>query len=53
MKVGSYVYNVNQVIFNLLFENESYDNIMQNGQEQVVIFQFLWLLPLKLLKVSN
>ncbi len=29
MKVGSYVYNVNQVIFNLLFDNESYDNLMQ------------------------
>jgi Zn-dependent protease with chaperone function len=26
MKVGSYVYNVNQVIFNMLFENESYEN---------------------------
>lgn len=29
MKVGSYVYNVNQVIHNLLFENESYDTMIQ------------------------
>lgn len=27
MKVGSYVYNVNQVIFNMLFENDSYHNM--------------------------
>ena len=30
MKVGSYVYNVNQVIFNLLYDNESYDRIIQS-----------------------
>lgn len=29
MKVGSYVYNVNQVIFNLLFDNEGYDSLIQ------------------------
>jgi Zn-dependent protease with chaperone function len=29
MKIGSYVYNVNQVIFNMLFENESYENLVQ------------------------
>lgn len=29
MKVGSYVYNVNQVIFNLLYDNEGYDKLMQ------------------------
>ncbi len=30
MKVGSYVYNVNQIIFNLLFDNESYGKMMQS-----------------------
>lgn len=30
MKVGSYVYQVNQVINNLLFENESYDRLIRN-----------------------
>jgi Zn-dependent protease with chaperone function len=29
MKLGSYVYNVNQVIFNLLYENESYEKMIQ------------------------
>ena len=29
MKVGSYVYNVNQVIFNMLFDNKSYENIIK------------------------
>lgn len=29
MKVGSYVYNVNQVIFNMLFENESYESLVK------------------------
>ena len=29
MKVGSYVYNVNQVIFNMLYDNESYERLIQ------------------------
>lgn len=28
MKLGSYVYNVNQVIFNMLYENDSYDRMI-------------------------
>lgn len=28
MKVGSYVYNVNQVIFNLLYDNDSYNKLV-------------------------
>lgn len=28
MKVGSYVYNVNQVIFNMLFDNDSYESLI-------------------------
>ncbi len=30
MKVGSYVYNVNQVIFNMLYDNEAYDKMISN-----------------------
>ena len=30
MKVGSYVHNVNNVIFNMLFDNESYGNMIQS-----------------------
>lgn len=29
MKVGSYVYNVNQVVFNMLFQNDGYNNLIQ------------------------
>ena len=29
MKVGSYVYNVNRVIFNMLFENDTYGKLVQ------------------------
>lgn len=29
MKVGSYVYYVNQVIYNLLYDNESFDSLVQ------------------------
>lgn len=29
MKVGSYVYNVNQVIFNMLYDNKSYEEMIQ------------------------
>ena len=29
MKVGSYVYNVNNVIFNMLFDNESYNKLVE------------------------
>lgn len=29
MKVGSYVYNVNQIIFNMLYDNDSFDNMTQ------------------------
>jgi len=29
MKVGSYVYNVNKVIFNMLYDNESYQKLIQ------------------------
>ncbi|WP_257669867.1 M48 family metallopeptidase [Parapedobacter tibetensis] len=28
MKVGSYVYHVNQIIYNLLYENESYESLV-------------------------
>ncbi|EON78644.1 hypothetical protein ADIS_0818 [Lunatimonas lonarensis] len=33
MKVGSYVYNVNQVIYNMLFDNDAYEKIIQKWAE--------------------
>ncbi|MDN5212921.1 M48 family metalloprotease [Fulvivirgaceae bacterium BMA12] len=41
MKVGSYVYNVNQVIFNMLYDNEGYDKLVQswaNISNHIAIF---------------
>jgi len=29
MRVGSYVYNVNQIIYNMLYDNEGYNNFVQ------------------------
>lgn len=29
MKVGSFVYNVNQIIYNMLYDNKSYENLAQ------------------------
>lgn len=40
MKVGSYVYNVNQVIFNMLYDNESFDNMLQKWANMSGYFSF-------------
>jgi Zn-dependent protease with chaperone function/cell fate (sporulation/competence/biofilm development) regulator YmcA (YheA/YmcA/DUF963 family) len=44
MKVGSYVYHVNQVIYNLLFENESYDIILLKWSNSSEYFRFFAML---------
>lgn len=42
MAVGSYVYNVNKIIFNLLYENDSYENAMQKlGNTHIIILFFM------------
>ncbi|MDC6365692.1 MULTISPECIES: M48 family metalloprotease [Flavobacteriaceae] len=44
MKVGSYVYNVNQVIFNMLYDNDNYDKAVQswaNVSSYIAIFVIL------------
>lgn len=44
MKVGSYVYNVNQVIFNMLYDNDSYEKGVQswaNISGYIAIFAIL------------
>ncbi len=38
MKVGSYVYNVNQVIFNMLYDNDRMDKMMETWANTHVIF---------------
>ncbi len=48
MKVGSYVYNVNQVIYNMLFDNESYDDLVQSWANASGYFTFFVLIAIKL-----
>lgn len=48
MKVGSYVYNVNQVIFNLLYDNELYDRIVQKWTDTSSYFSFFIIIALKI-----
>lgn len=50
MKVGSYVYNVNQVIFNLLFDNESYDNLMQKWANASGYFSIFVIIAIKIIE---
>ncbi|MDR6240168.1 M48 family metallopeptidase [Aureibacter tunicatorum] len=40
MKVGSYVYNVNQVIHNMLYENEGFDNLINKWANASGYFAF-------------
>ncbi|MES2690942.1 MAG: M48 family metallopeptidase [Bacteroidota bacterium] len=41
MKLGSYIYNVNQVIYNMLYENESYGNLIEKWGSLHGIFGIL------------
>ncbi|MBN8862020.1 MAG: M48 family metalloprotease [Sphingobacteriales bacterium] len=40
MKLGSYVYNVNRVIYNMLFENNSYGNMLSRWASAGDVFLF-------------
>lgn len=48
MKVGSYVYNVNQVIFNLLYDNETYENLIQRWASANGSFSFFVAIAVKI-----
>ncbi len=50
MKVGSYVYHVNQVIFNMLFDNESYENMIVRWAQFGGIFAFFVGLAIKIVQ---
>lgn len=50
MKVGSYVYNVNQVIFNMLFDNESYELLVQKWAN---ISQYFGLFVVPAVKITE
>ncbi|GGD32743.1 M48 family metallopeptidase [Flavobacterium orientale] len=50
MKVGSYVYNVNQIIYNLLYDNESYYNLMSKVANSSNYFAFFVAIAQKIIQ---
>jgi len=50
MKLGSYVYNVNQVIFNMLHDNESYDKIIQSWASISSFFVFFIAIAVRIIQ---
>lgn len=50
MKVGSYVYNVNQVIFNMLYDNDSYTKMVQSWANVSSYFVFFVGIALKIVE---
>ncbi len=50
MRVGSYVYHVNQVIFNMLYDNESFDAMMQNWAKITGIFSLSVAVAVKIIQ---
>ncbi|WP_298121966.1 M48 family metallopeptidase [Flavobacterium sp.] len=50
MKVGSYVYNVNQVIFNMLYDNESFDKMIQQWANISGYFSIFVIIAVKIIE---
>jgi len=50
MKVGSYVYNVNQVIFNMLYDNDSYGKLIESFANLNGYFSFFVNLGIRIIK---
>lgn len=50
MKVGSYVYNVNQIIFNMLNDNDSYQDLAQRWASVNNYFALFVMLAVKIVK---
>lgn len=50
MKVGSFVYNVNQIIFNMLYDNESYDKMIQNWANTSNYFTIFVVIAVKIVE---
>ncbi|MBD0830611.1 M48 family metalloprotease [Aestuariibaculum sediminum] len=50
MKVGSYVYNVNQVIFNMLYDNDSYDKMIQGWANVSGYFSIFAIIAVKIIE---
>ncbi len=50
MKVGSYVYNVNQIIFNMLYSNDSYSKLIHGWSNISGIFAFFVVVAVKIIE---
>ncbi len=50
MKVGSYVYNVNQVIFNMLYDNDSYNKVVQEWASASGYFSIFVIIAIKIVE---
>ena len=50
MKVGSYVYNVNQVIYNMLYENDSYSKLITSLSNKNSYISFFMALAVKIVE---
>lgn len=50
MKLGSYVYNVNRIIYNLLFENTSYGKFINNWAKGGNVFALFSILTVKIVQ---
>jgi Zn-dependent protease with chaperone function len=50
MKLGSYVYNMNHIIFNLLYDNENYERTVEQWANMSGYFAFFALLTIRIVK---
>lgn len=50
MKFGSYVYNLNKVIYNLLYDNEGYGKLLNNFAQLHSIFRLFALINIKIVE---
>jgi Zn-dependent protease with chaperone function len=50
MKVGSYVYNVNQVIFNMIYDNSSFDKLIHKWSSVSGFFAIFVILAVKVIQ---
>jgi Zn-dependent protease with chaperone function len=50
MKFGSYVYNLNKVIHNLLYDNAGYESVLESWSNMVSVFRFTAFINIHLIK---
>lgn len=50
MKVGSYVYYVNQIIYNMLFDNDSYQKMIRGWSSISGLFSFFMMIGIKIIQ---